>query len=198
MLLQSAAANPNSGDIFNSAAGNQFRLQPAAAAAAAAQSAAQFAAGNTPGGGHNSSAAAAAVQLLSQQLGSSLKTGGPPPPSSQIGPIGTKGNNSFQQSGLGTLPSSGPSGSQLLIPYDGSGNPMNYLPPAAALAQRAPQQQQTSTAFYQALAASSQMGANKQQFNHLQGFPSGEKDTAIGTSIEDCNYFPRMICTAQL
>merc|ERR1719150_696644 len=77
--------------------------------------------------------------------------------SAGIGPIGTKG--AYQQGGLGSLPGSGTS--PLLIPYDG-GYVQNIQRSAAA----------GQTAFYQALAASSQQASRHQQNNYgITGFP---------------------------
>ena len=74
--------------------------------------------------------------------------------SNQIGPIGTKGGNGpYQQSGIGTLPASGTSPLHL-IQSDAQGY-INYMTPNAmqrSTAGQGPGQ----TAFYQALAASTQ------------------------------------------
>jgi hypothetical protein len=73
--------------------------------------------------------------MLSQSL---MSSGGMKPPN-QIGPIGSKAGNAFQQGGLGSLPSSG--ASPMLISYDSTVNPINYL------------QRPGQTAFYQTLAS---------------------------------------------
>ena len=118
-----------------SAAGNQFRLQDAS-------NATQF-----PGPAQQSSGNAVLISQ-SNLMSSAMKQ------SNQIGPIGTKGGNGpFQQSGIGTLPASGTSPLHL-IQSDGQGY-INYMTPNAmqrSTAGQGPGQ----TAFYQALAASTQ------------------------------------------
>ena len=136
VLLSSSGLSPGNGNMFGaSAAGNQFRLQDASNA------------NQYPGPAQQSSGNAV---LLSQSnmMSSAMKQ------SNQIGPIGTKGGNGpYQQSGIGTLPASGTSPLHL-IQSDGQGY-INYMTPNAmqrSTAGQGPGQ----TAFYQALAASTQ------------------------------------------
>ena len=165
VLLSSSGLSPGNGSMFGaSAPGNQFRLQDAS-------NATQF-----PGAAQQSSGNAV---LLSQSnlMSSAMKQ------SNQIGPIGTKGGNGpFQQSGIGTLPASGTSPLHL-IQSDGQGY-INYMAPNAmqrSTAGQGPGQ----TAFYQALAASTQQptqqvvsrqqGVTQQAagiFSNVQGYGS--------------------------
>lgn len=150
-LMQSSAAGlSGSTDIFGPPppTNNQFRMQTT--------NAGQY-------GGHNPNQQQSSANqvLLSQSLMSSaLKQ-----PTNQIGPIGSKAGNAaaYQQGGLGALAGSGTS--PLLIQYDGSGNPINYLPNAM-------QRSAGQTAFYQTL-ASNQAAVNSRQqqtaFN-MQGY----------------------------
>ena len=101
----------------------------------------QFRMPTTNAAGQFSGGQSTASQVL---LSQSLMSSGGMKPANQIGPIGTKAGNAYQQGGLGGLATSGTS--PLLIPYDGGVNPMNYMP--GAMQRSAPGQ----TAFYQALA----------------------------------------------
>lgn len=164
VLLSSSGLSPGNGNMFGaSAPGNQFRLQDAS-------NATQF-----PGAAQQSSGNA--VLLSQSNLMSSMKQ------SNQIGPIGTKGGNGpFQQSGIGTLPASGTSPLHL-IQSDGQGY-INYMTPNA-MQRTTAGQGPGQTAFYQALAASTQQPAqqvvSRQQgvtqqatgiFSNVQGYGS--------------------------
>ena len=172
-LLQSSNGAAPGGDIFSAAAaaaanGNQYRLAAAAAAAAGHSN------GPPPGttGQFTSPQHSSANPVLMTQpnLMNSKQSSG-------IGPIGTKGGNSGQygqhgqQTGLGALPANA-GNSPLLIQYDNS-NPINYLPNALqrSAAAAAATGQSGQTAFYQALAASSQQGNGRQSYG-LHGFPN--------------------------
>ena len=114
----------------------------------------QFAAPPPHGSNQVSSAMNNVLMSQSSLMSSAMK---PSVASAGIGPIGTKG--AYQQGGLGSLPGSGTS--PLLIPYDG-GYVQNIQRSAAA----------GQTAFYQALAASSQQASRHQQNNYgITGFP---------------------------
>lgn len=116
----------------------------------------QFAGPPPPGSTQPSSAMSSGLNVQSGLMSSGMKA------SSGIGPIGTKG--AFQQGGLGSLPGSGTS--PLLIPYDGGFVQNIQRSAAAAVGQ---------TAFYQALAASSQQAAavatSRQNSYGMNSFP---------------------------
>ena len=113
----------------------------------------QFA-GPPPGSNQVSSAMNNVLMSQSSLMSSAMK---PSVAASGIGPIGTKG--AYQQGSLGSLPP-GSGTSPLLIPYDG-GYVQNIQRSAAA----------GQTAFYQALAASSQQAASRQNNYGITGFP---------------------------
>eukprot|EP00095_Tigriopus_kingsejongensis_P005485 maker-scaffold491_size156641-snap-gene-0.38 protein:Tk05485 transcript:maker-scaffold491_size156641-snap-gene-0.38-mRNA-1 annotation:"protein bat2-like" len=173
MLLQNPSTAAGANDMFGpGVAGghNQFRL------------------GHNPGaGGAQYAPTNTNAMIMPNQQANLLNSKGQQHQGSHIGPIGSKasgpGNsNSGPVAGFhqGSNPlsnlSANPVSSPLLIPYDNSGNPINYHP-------RGGGGQSGQTAFYQAFAAanSQAQSSGRQQTLGLQGFnvsPAGIQSLA--------------------